>query len=94
MASLIHQEIFCFQKNEKIIASNLYKLIVKKKIKLIKNKFFLSKFKKSILKNKVRKVDYLKIVDINKFKNPHKKKKNLKIFIAYYIKSTRLIDNI
>ena len=33
-------------------------------------------------------------IDINKFEDQNKKKKNLRIFIAYYIGSTRLIDNI
>ena len=42
----------------------------------------------------VNKIDYVEIIDINKFEDQNKKKKNLRIFIAYYIGSTRLIDNI
>ena len=40
------------------------------------------------------KIDYIKILDINKLIQPYKKIKRYKIFIAYYLGSTRLIDNI
>ena len=41
-----------------------------------------------------RKIDYIKVLDINKLIKPFKKEKKYKIFIAYYLGSTRLIDNI
>ena len=42
----------------------------------------------------VRKIDYIKILNINKLIKPFKKKIMYKIFIAYYLGATRLIDNI
>ena len=42
----------------------------------------------------IKKIDYLKVLDVNKVVKPYKKKSNKKIFIAYYINSVRLIDNI
>ena len=41
-----------------------------------------------------KKIDYLEVLDINKLVKPVKEKKILRIFIAYYIGSVRLIDNI
>ena len=40
------------------------------------------------------KIDYIKVLDVNKLIVPFKRKKKYKIFIAYYLGSTRLIDNI
>ena len=51
-------------------------------------------FKKEILRLGVRKIDYIEIVDINKIIKPFKMKKKFRIFIAYYLGATRLIDNI
>ena len=42
----------------------------------------------------VRKIDYIEVLDVNKLIKPFKKKKKYKIFIAYFLGSTRLIDNI
>ena len=50
--------------------------------------------KNKILKFGINKIDYIEILDINKLIRPYKKIKKYKIFIAYYIGSTRLIDNI
>ena len=41
-----------------------------------------------------RKIDYIKVLDVNKLIKPFKNEKKYKIFIAYYLGSTRLIDNI
>ena len=79
---------------EKNIASRIYKLLIKKKNKLIKKKFTLNKIKKMILNIGVNKIDYIEIFDINKIIKPYKRKKVYKIFIAYYLRGTRLIDNI
>ena len=40
------------------------------------------------------KIDYLEVLDINNLIKPLKKNRVMRIFIAYYIGSTRLIDNI
>ena len=42
----------------------------------------------------IKKIEYIKILNINKIFRPYKLKKRYKIFIAYYISSVRLIDNI
>ena len=79
---------------EKDIASKIYKLLTNKKNELIKKKFTLGKIKKKILNMGVGKIDYIEILDINKLMKPHKKKNKYRIFIAYYLRATRLIDNI
>ena len=47
-----------------------------------------------ILSLGIKKIDYLKILNINKIIKTYKKNIQNKIFIAYYLKSTRLIDNV
>ncbi len=48
-----------------------------------------------IIKLGAHKVDYVENFDIKKnFKRSKKYNKNCRIFIAYYIKDVRLIDNI
>ena len=70
-------------KNEKKIASQ----ILKKRTKI-------KDLKVKILKLGARRIDYLEIIDINKIISPFKKRNKFRIFIAYYIGSVRLIDNI
>ena len=41
----------------------------------------------------IKKIDYLKVLDIRKILNEKTKKNKFKIFFAYYIKKVRLIDN-
>ena len=79
---------------EKNIASNVYKILFKNKNRLLEKKISLNNIKKIILEIGVSKIDYLKILNINKIIKPFKKKMKKKIFIAYYLRSTRLIDNI
>ena len=79
---------------EKNIASNIYKLLLSKKKNLIKNKINIKLLKIEILNFGVTKIDYIKVLDINKLVKPFKKKYKYKIFIAYYLGSIRLIDNI
>ena len=85
---------YLLSKNEKIIASRIFKLLIYKKQNLIKNKFYLNVIKRMIYKLGARKIDYIEVLDINKLIKPFKKKRKYKIFIAYYLGSTRLIDNI
>ena len=80
--------------NEKKIASRVFKIINRKKNKLIKRSTNLKKIKKLIYSFGVKKIDYIETLDINKMVRPYLKKKKYKIFIAYYLRSTRLIDNI
>ena len=79
---------------EKILASKIYKLIKNNKKKLIKKKIKINKIKNIIYSMKVEKIDYIKILNVNKIIKPFKKGSKYKIFLAYYLNKTRLIDNI
>jgi len=79
---------------EKMIASKIIKLIKKNKKKLIKNKIKVNNIKHILYSMKVRKIDYIEILNINKLIKPFKKGNKYKIFFAYYLNKTRLIDNI
>ena len=80
--------------NQKKIASDVYKLISAKKKYLIKKKISLKDIKNKVIDLGVNKIDYIKLLDINKIIRPYKKGRKYKIFIAYFLKTTRLIDNI
>ena len=79
-----------------IIASKVYQYLAKKK-KLVKknlNFFNYKNYKKDLLKLGVKKINYIKIYNLNTLKKPLNKKDNFKIFISYYLDKIRLIDNI
>ena len=76
------------------MASKIVKLIKNNKKKLIKRKIKLIKIKNILYSMGVRKIDYIEILNINKLIKPFKKKIMYKIFLAYYLNATRLIDNI
>jgi pantoate--beta-alanine ligase len=80
--------------SEKEIASKIYKLVLINKKKIINNKKILKIIKSKIFNLGVKKVEYIELLNINKIINPYNKKKNYKVFFAYYLGSTRLIDNI
>jgi len=80
--------------SKKKMASKVIKLIMNKKKDLIKKIITTKILKNKILKFGVKKIDYVEMIDINKITKPFKKIKRYKIFIAYYIDSIRLIDNI
>ena len=61
---------------------------------MIKNKISIKNLKDKVYKLNVDKIDYLEILDVNKLIKPFKRKNKYKIFIAYYLGSVRLIDNI
>ena len=94
--------IACSSRNSKlnkkqiIIASNIYtylrrkKKIIKKDYKIFNKKHLFRK----IIELGVNKIDYIECYNINNFKKTTKNKKNFNIFIAYYLKKIRLIDNI
>ena len=81
-------------KNEKKIASKIYKFIKGNKKKLIKSQSKLNSTKKKIIKLGALKIDYINMLDTNKIFNIGYKKSNWRIFIAYYLRQVRLIDNI
>ena len=80
--------------NDIKIASKVYKLLYKNKKLWIRKKNNLKKIKNKIFQLGVKKMDYIELLDINKQILPFKKKNKFKLFIAYYLGSTRLIDNI
>ena len=85
---------FLLSVNEKKIASKIYNLLHINKNHLINKKISLNVVKNKIFKLGVRKIDYIKLLDINKLIKPYRKNIKYRIFIAYYLGSTRLIDNI
>ncbi len=94
--------VACSSRNSRLdqkgmkIASNIYHYIFKFK-KKIKRKFNINNIihlKKKIIEMGANKIDYLEIYDIKKFKKSNKINKDNNLFIAYYIKNVRLIDNI
>ena len=85
---------FLLTPNHINIASKVYKLLYKSKKLLIMKKNILKKIKNKIFQFGVKKIDYIELIDINKQTKPFKKNKKYKLFVAYYLGSTRLIDNI
>jgi len=85
---------FLLSLNEKKIASKIYTYLKNKKQNLIKKKINLMTIKKNVFKLGVDKIDYIEMIDTNKIIKPYKKNSKFRIFIAYYLRSTRLIDNI
>ena len=78
------------------VASNIYYYLcnLKKKIKKDYSLFNVNKIKKDLLNLGVSKIDYLENYNIQNFKKIKKTNKKFNLFFAYYIKKTRLIDNI
>ena len=78
------------------IASNIYYYLynLKKRIKKNYNLFNPNRKKKDLKDLGASKIDYLENYNIKNFKKIKKQKNKFNIFIAYYIKNTRLIDNI
>ena len=79
---------------ENIIASKIYKILKRNKYNIIKKKKTTKNVSKIILNYGVKKIDYVKVFDINKLAKPYIKKEQYRIFLAYYLGSTRLIDNL
>tara|TARA_B100000029_G_scaffold53939_1_gene48950 strand:+ start:3066 stop:3875 length:810 start_codon:yes stop_codon:yes gene_type:complete len=81
-------------KNEYNIASKIYNFIKNAKNKIINKKISINHIKDKINKFKIKKIEYITILDVNKLIKPYVKKKKYRIFISYYLGKTRLIDNI
>jgi len=75
------------------LASKVYHFLSKKKKYLINKQISLNVIKKDLYKMGIKNIDYISIIDINKIIRPFINRKKIKIFIAYYLGSTRLIDN-
>ena len=85
---------FLLNIKEKKISGKVYRLLLSKKKYLVKRKISLNMIKNKILRLGVSKIDYVKILDINRLVDKNTRSKKIRIFIAYYLRSTRLIDNI
>jgi pantothenate synthetase len=66
----------------------------KNKKDLLMKKISLKEIKHQILNFGTSKIDYIEIHDVNNLTKTFNKIKKFRIFIAYYLKKTRLIDNI
>ncbi len=79
-----------------IIASNVFHYLrsFKKKIKKNYGLFNINKIKKDLIYLGASKIDYLENYNIRSFKKIKRPNKKFNLFFAYYIKNTRLIDNI
>ena len=78
------------------IASNVIKYLKGKK-KLIKKNltnFKLISIKDNLINLGVTKIDYIELYNSNTLKRPKNKREKFRIFIAFYLNKTRLIDNI
>ncbi len=83
-------------KSDLVVAAKIYKNLVdiKKNFKKEKNISNFLNLKKKELKNNYKiKIDYLELRNINNLEISNKKK-NSRLFIAYYLDNVRLIDNI
>ena len=78
---------------EKLIAARVYRLILNSKNKIINKSVSLRDIKNKIYSLGVKRIDYFESLNNKNFGHFFKYIKN-KIFIAYYLGSTRLIDNI
>ena len=85
---------YLLNSKEKMIASKIFKFIKSNKKEIIKKKINLKYIKNKLYKMGIKKIDYIEIININKLVKPFKNSIRYKIFIAYYLGRTRLIDNI
>tara|TARA_Y100000996_G_C22453343_1_gene614795 strand:+ start:58 stop:873 length:816 start_codon:yes stop_codon:yes gene_type:complete len=78
------------------IASNVIKYLKGKKelIKKDLSNFKSIGIKQNLINLGVTKIDYIKLYDLKTLKRPKNKKEKFRIFIAFYLNKTRLIDNI
>ena len=72
--------------DQKITASKIFKLLIKEKNKLIKNKLSIKKIKNMIYKLGVKKIDYIEVLNIYNLVRPYKKKKNIELLLLIIYK--------
>ena len=83
-------------KNQFKIVANVVKYLKNKK-RLIKKELSNFKFlniKKDLMNLGLTKIDYIELYNSKTLKRPKNKREKFKIFIAFYLNKTRLIDNI
>ena len=89
--------VACSTRNNKLNSSQLY--IASKIFSYIKlNKYSLfnnpNQIKKKIFEIGANKIDYVKIMNVKTLKKPKTNVEKFRVFIAYFLGKTRLIDNI
>ena len=89
--------VACSTRNNKLNSSQLY--IASKIFNYIKlNKYSLfnnpNQIKRKVFEMGANKIDYVKIMNVKTLKKPKTNVEKFKIFIAYFLGKTRLIDNI
>ena len=79
-----------------LIASNIYNYLInrKKKIQQNFNSVRRNTIKKDLILLGATKIDYIENIDLKILQKKNTRKKRFKLFVAYYIKNIRLIDNI
>ena len=84
-------------KIEREAGSQVFKILRFEKNLVKKNKFFklsVKNIKNKLINLGINKVEYIKPLNLKTLKTPIYSKSNYRIFISYYIKKIRLIDNI
>jgi pantoate--beta-alanine ligase len=81
-------------KEDKKIASKVYQILLTNKKNLLQKKISLKNIQSKIYALGIKKIDYIEILNINKLIRPYKRGRKHRIFLAYYLKKVRLIDNI
>ena len=82
-------------KKEILSLSSVIKILKREKSAAKKNKKFIinRKILEKISNLGVKRIDYIKFLDLNTLKIPTKKNSNFNIFLAFYFGKIRLIDN-
>jgi len=83
-------------RNQIKVASNIFHYLsnIKKKLKKKNDLFRINEIKKDLINIGAKKIDYIEKYNLKSFKKIKKTNKQFNLFFAYYIKNTRLIDNI
>ena len=76
---------------ERKIAGNIVNFLKRNKKRI--NSRNINKFKMVILNKGISKIDYVKILNVKSLNYANRVNKNCRVFIAYYIREIRLIDN-
>ena len=87
---------FNLSKKEKKIASKVYYYLKKEKKNISQKNLFkytIANLKKKILKFGVKKIDYIEFISLKNLKKIKSNKQRFNIFISYYLRHVRLIDN-
>ena len=83
-------------KYQMMVASNIFYYLNNLKKNIVKNYnlFKIDKIKKDLINLGAKKIDYVENYNVKSFKKIKKPYNKFNLFIAYYIKNIRLIDNI